>query len=410
MSANALQIQLHTEQPLIERLLPSQRTLEIIVRPPAAAQSNARPPLNLALVLDRSGSMSGDKLEYVKTAAVQLLELLSERDRVAVVAYDDQVSLVSSSEAINPATRARLQQRIQAIRSGGSTNLSDGWLSGCREVAQHLAQGQLNRALLLTDGLANCGIQDAEELAVHARNLYSQEISTSTFGVGEGVNEHLLEAMSTTGGGSYYYIGSPHEIPGIFQAEFSELAAATARDVEIHLEVPAGVAAQVLGAWRSEVVGGKLRIFLGALASGREQAVYVNLLFPPAGQQSEVTLQAQVLGHGADNLLLEDSAALTFSYAAPEAVRSGPQDLGVLERASQVRVAEAANQSLKQERIGEREQAYRGLRQAIDACQPYMKPEDVELYEHMARRMRQGMDETDRKLSHNENYQKRRSK
>jgi Ca-activated chloride channel family protein len=353
--------------------------------------------------------MSGEKLPYVQLAAQHLLDLLGEQDRVSVVAYDDEITVVAPSTPVSAETRRWMKERIQAIHTGGSTNLSEGWLTGCGQVAAQHADGQLERALLLTDGQANVGIQEPEELAVHARELCNRGISTSTFGVGEGVNEHLLEAMSTVGGGSYYYIGSPQEIPAIFQSEFSELASAAARDVEITLEVPAGVAAQVLGAWRGETASGRLRIFLGALPAGRAQSVYVNLLFPPAGKQAELVLKGRVLGRGEGDLLLEDSAAVSFVYAESAEVQSASSDQGLLERAAQVRVAEAANQSLKQEREGNREQAYRGLIQSIEACEPYLKSDEIERYQGMARRMRRGMDETDRKSTQYNEYHNRRS-
>ncbi len=292
MPDNAIKIELHTELPLIEKDLPTQRTLEIIIQPPAAVKTGTRPGLNLALVLDRSGSMSGEKLPYVKEAAQHLLDLLGDQDRVAVVAYDDAVTVVAKSTLITSESRRRIKHGIQEITTGGSTNLGEGWLTGCGEVAAHHVDGQIERALLLTDGQANQGIVDAEELAVHARELSSRGVSTSTFGVGEGVNEHLLEAMSTVGGGSYYYISSPQQIPAIFQQEFSELAAIAVRDVEITLEVPTGVSAQVLGAWRVEKTGKRLRIFIGALQAGRTQSLYVTLLFPPAAKADQIEINA----------------------------------------------------------------------------------------------------------------------
>lgn len=410
MPEKQIQIELHTELTLLERDIPSQRTLEIVIMPPAAEKTSRRPALNLALVLDRSGSMSGEKLPYVKEAAQHLIDLLEEQDRVCVVAYDDEVSVIARSTPVTPVTGQRIKQSIQEIRTGGSTNLGAGWLVGCGEVAAHHAEGQLERALLLTDGQANQGMQDVEELAVHARELSNRGVSTSTFGVGEGVNEHLLEAMSTVGGGSYYYIGSPQEIPAIFRQEFSELAAVSVRDVEITLEVPHAVAAQVLGAWRVEAVNERLRIFVGAMPAGRPQSLYVTLLFPPAGNLAEIALKVQAMGRGAGGELFESAAAIKFQYAEDEEVRSATREKMLLERAALVRVAEAANQSLKLEREGSREKAYQGLMQAIEACRSTLKAEEMERYEQMARRMRHGMDETDRKTSHNLSYQNRRGR
>ena len=149
MSENTIQLNMNTELSLVARDVPSQRTIELVIQPPTAVQSASRPKLNLALVLDRSGSMSGDKLHFVKLAAQHLLDIMDEQDRVAVVAYDDTVTLVSKSTPLSPDSRRSIKGKIQEIQTGGSTNLSEGWLTGCSEVAVHHADGQLERTLLL---------------------------------------------------------------------------------------------------------------------------------------------------------------------------------------------------------------------------------------------------------------------
>ena len=117
----------------------SQRTVEWIVGAPELIQRPSRAPLNLALVLDRSGSMQADKLRYVQQAACHVLDMLDQRDRVAVVAYDDQVTLIARSEQVTERARGELKRKINDLRPGGWTDLSGGWLEGCREVAAHLA-------------------------------------------------------------------------------------------------------------------------------------------------------------------------------------------------------------------------------------------------------------------------------
>jgi Ca-activated chloride channel family protein len=411
MSEKMVQLSIRTELPLIARDASTTRTVEIVVTPPAAVKTGTRPRLNLALVLDRSGSMSGEKLVYVKEAAMHLLELLDEHDRVVVVAYDDAVKVVAESCLVTPENRLRIKQAIMGIESGATTNLSDGWLTGCGEVAKFHAEGQLERTLLLTDGLANVGIVELEELAGIARELNNKGVSTSTFGVGDDFNEHLLEAVATTGGGSYHYISSPQLIPAIFIKEFGELAAVTLRDVEITLDVPAGVIAQLVGGgWRVEATKGRMRFFIGALQSGRPQALYVSVLLPPSTKKGEVALKCRVMGRGEGNQVCEDGAALTFQYEDAGVVASAPRDQGLLERCAQVRLAEAVNQALKLERAGDREQAYQTLMQAIEAGKPYLKAEEIKLYVQMAERMRRGMQEPDRKSSHHAAYISRQSR
>ncbi|MBC8163070.1 MAG: VWA domain-containing protein, partial [Roseiflexaceae bacterium] len=112
------------EHPLVAVEVSSQRTVEWTVSAPDARPQSARAPLNLALVLDRSGSMGGEKLRYVKQAAAHVLDQLDERDRVALVAYDDTVQLLAASAHVTAQARSQLSAAIEGLRPGGSTDLS----------------------------------------------------------------------------------------------------------------------------------------------------------------------------------------------------------------------------------------------------------------------------------------------
>ena len=410
MNQNSLHLHLDTDQNLIAQEVPSQRVLEIRIQAPVAGDRSTRPSLNLALVLDRSGSMSGEKLEFVKQAAAHVLDLLQEQDHVALIAYDDEISLLSPSTRVTMGNRSDLKRRISRLRPGGSTNLSGGWLAGCHEVASVAQTETLNRVLLLTDGLANVGETDLERLAHQAKELSRRGISTSTFGVGEGFNEHLLEAMSNQGGGNFYYIETPGDIPGLLLREFKELTAVTARDVEIIIDCPPHLTPQVLGGWVTEYSAGCLHTSLGNLFSGQNLDIYIKLLIPAAGDHRLLVVKAKVLGKGETGQLYEDQTEVTFEYTEQDKAEAAPRKRDILERFALVELAEIANEALKLERKGMNARATDLLMRSIEDHEPYLDPTVAGEYQRLSERMKHGMIEADRKQTHYNNYSQKRKR
>ena len=395
---------------LVAAEVSSQRTAEWVVGVPEPAQRASRAPLNLALVLDRSGSMQGDKLRYVRQAACHVLDMLDERDRVAVVAYDDQITLIGRSEPIGARTREDLKRRINDLRPGGWTDLSGGWLEGCREVAAHQALAGINRALLLTDGLANRGILDIEELTHHARELRSRGISTSTFGVGLDFNEQLLEALAEQGGGHFYYIDRPEQIPEVFRRELGELLTVVAREAFLAITIPRGLSVELLGDLPHERSGDRLRIFLGDLFAGERRAIYARVLTPPDLPGTSVVLRAELGYADLDGRTATVSKELAFSYTREAEVLLAPLYEEILRRASEIELATATSRALKLERAGQRQQASAVMQQALASSAPHMPAPAAAQYSALAGQMEQGLSETQRKESHFAAYRKRQSR
>jgi Ca-activated chloride channel family protein len=410
MNQNLFGIQLKSDKNLISRETKTERILEIRVQAPVPSKEKSRPSLNLALVLDRSGSMQGEKLEYVKQAAIHVLDQLKEQDQVALVVYDNTIQVLAHNINITNGNRFELKRIVSGIEAGNMTNLGGGWLIGCKEIASSAREGTINRTMLLTDGLANVGETDLEVLSLHALEIYKDSISTSTFGVGEGFNEHLLEAMANRGGGNFYFIPQPDQIPQIFLKEFNDLVGITARKVEIKLDLPVSVEWKVLGGWSAEYKDGRLHIYVGDMPAGKTQDIYVKLQIPSNEKSGEITLNAKAFAQGESGELLEDQAKAIFQYADQIDVEAAPVNREVMERFSVVELADTATEALKLEREGERDRASQMVNENIIRNRPYISHKDAALYQQRSDRMKSGMTEADRKQTHYEVYNIKRQK
>lgn len=204
-----------------------------ITPPPVAAEASLRerPPLNLALVIDRSGSMSGTKLSYARKAARFLAGELTGRDRLAIVSFDDEVQIVVPSRPV--ADPQPFIAAINTIHSGGCTALFDGWRVGATQVAEHLDPGAMNRVLLLSDGQANEGLTNLEQIAAKVAGLTQRGISTSAFGLGEDFDEDLMGAMAAAGDGTLAHIETPSQLADLYASELQGLASTFGRRVSL---------------------------------------------------------------------------------------------------------------------------------------------------------------------------------
>ncbi|MEO7912281.1 MAG: VWA domain-containing protein [Roseiflexaceae bacterium] len=410
MPTTTLTLSAECDRRLVAVEVSSQRTIEWIAAVADGARRDSRAPLNLALILDRSGSMQGDKLRYVQQAACHVLDMLDERDRIAVVAYDDQVTLLAPSQLISVNMRAELKRKINELRPGGWTDLAGGWLEGCREVADRLTADGVHRALLLTDGLANRGITDIEELTHHARELRRRGVATSTFGVGLDFNEQLLEALAEQGGGHFYYIERPDRIPDVFRRELGELLTVVAREAFLSITIPSGVAVELLGDLPHERTGARLRIFLGDLCAGERRALYTRVLTPPDGPGTSVLLRSELGYADLDGRTSTVAAEISFSYTREAEVLLAPLHEAILQRSGEIELAAATAQALKLERSGQRQQAQAVIQQSLAAHMPYMAAPAAAAFQALAGQIEHGLSEEQRKETHFAAYRKRQSR
>ncbi|WP_035990620.1 vWA domain-containing protein [Leptolyngbya sp. KIOST-1] len=216
-------------------------TLDVLVRitPPAVTLSTDRVPLNLSLAIDRSGSMQGQKMHYAREAARFAIENLLPCDRISVILFDDRIeTLVPSTLATDKNT---LLDKVRHIHSRGSTALHAGWVEAGMQVSQYLNPDQLNRVIVLSDGLANVGETRPDAIASDVHGLAQRGVSTTALGIGNDYSEDLLAAMARSGDGNFFHIESPDQLPALFETELSGLAATLGQRVSLGVKPGRGV-------------------------------------------------------------------------------------------------------------------------------------------------------------------------
>ena len=296
---DAMTLQLRTDRVLIRARAHSTRYFTARIVAPAAPHRMERLPLNVAFVLDRSGSMSdARKFDLAREAVQQALGTLRETDRFSLVVYDNVIDVLTPSTSATSSARAQALAALATITPRASTNLTGGWLHGCGEVAAHLDRKSVSRCLLLTDGLANSGITNHSEIACHARELRQRGVITSTIGVGADFDERLLRDMAHEGGGNFYFVEGASQIPEILTSELGEAAEVTVRNAVLSVEVPRGAEVELLNRFRSRTSADArtLTVELGDLVSEQVLTAVFRVTFP-AGEVGDSASARIALSH-----------------------------------------------------------------------------------------------------------------
>lgn len=276
-----------TDRSGIEPEVAKRRYIRISLRAPKR-EVTSRSPLNVAFVIDNSGSMSGRKLGLVKEAVINAIGLLREGDSFSVVSFSNHAVLEVPLSYVSSENVRRAKERVSGIEANGGTNLSQGWELGFHTL-QEVPRDALRRLLLLTDGEANDGVQDVFTLASMSQKARSMGIITSTLGVGEGFNEELLVEMSRKGGGNFYYVQRDHQIPALMRQEMEECLDVSLRELRVVVTPPPGFVGsmRVLSSFSTQTSNRALQIEVGDMLSEQEIEVFLEVDFPalPLGDQ-----------------------------------------------------------------------------------------------------------------------------
>lgn len=250
--------------------------LNLEVKADEVRDYSERTPLNISVVIDKSGSMSSKhKLEFVKKAVEHIIDELGYDDYISIITYDDDVKVIYASSQVEDKTR--LKSDVKKLMSGGFTNLSGGMNQGFDEVEKTFRKGYVNRVLLLSDGLANRGITDKQELnnIVKKKSDYNG-ITISTFGVGNDFNENLMADLAIFGKGNYYYIKNSADIPEIFASELKGVRILIAQESRIKVKFPSNyLSVKNVFGYHYEVSGDEIIIDLKDIFSAQKKSVLI---------------------------------------------------------------------------------------------------------------------------------------
>jgi Ca-activated chloride channel family protein len=288
-----------------------------------------RTPVSIALVLDRSGSMQGEKLATACWAVRRVVDALDERDRIAVVVFDSEIDLVQPAAPVTPSVKQHVHHALAGLLARSSTALRDGWLTGCEAIAANDVprRGGGAHCFLLTDGQANVGEQDPEKIASQAAGVHmTGGVSTSTFGIGPDYNEALLGPMAVGGGGQFHHLRSAADIIATFEGELGDLFASAATNVRLEIEAPAGCGFEVVSLYRSEQQSTEkklsLSVDIGNLAWGTERPLVVRVAFPKHGSVDQLSVRSRLTWAVSGEQFATDWYSTPFTYASDAACKA----------------------------------------------------------------------------------------
>jgi Ca-activated chloride channel homolog len=266
-------------QPVI--LAGSSQTVYLKIGLSVDGENDYRAPVNVAIVIDRSGSMQGEKLVRAKEAATLAVNRLRPDDIVSVIAYDDTVGILLPATKV--ADRTAVLAAIESLQPGGSTALFAGVSVGGAEVRKFLDRERVNRVVLLSDGLANVGPDTPAELGALGASLKKEGVAVSTIGLGLGYNEDLMARLAGLSDGNHAFVEHPRDLARIFDQEFGDAMSVTAQDVLVSIECAPGTRpVRVLGR-EAEIAGRMVTVSVNQLYDAEEQHILLELEAPAGG-------------------------------------------------------------------------------------------------------------------------------
>ena len=261
--------------------------------------SERKCPLNLALVIDHSGSMSEDhKIEHAREAARIAIDHLQPTDTFSLVEFDDRVKVLVPAQPVGD--KDELKQIVNRIEPGGSTALYSGVQEGAHQLRKYFDEKNVNRIVLVSDGIANVGPSSPSEMVSLGRSIRNNGGSVSTVGLGLDYNEDVMASIAEASGANYYYVRDAEKLPDVIAQELGQVKDVLAQNLHIIIEVPEGVdPIEVVGMPEVKFEGRKATVTLGAFYGSQHRDILVRCkIKSPQGDSAELA-HAQIVYNAA---------------------------------------------------------------------------------------------------------------
>jgi Ca-activated chloride channel family protein len=306
-----------------------------------------RMPLNVAVVLDKSGSMSGDnKMENAKIGAIEIVERLARDDIFSLVVYDNAPSVVIPAQHVRD--KDALIRMISRIQAGGSTALYGVVCFGASEVRRSMSREYVNRIILLSDGLANVGPQSTSELAALGSALGREGMTVTTIGVGLDYNEDLMTALAARSEGNAYFASSSSELPKIFAEEIGEAMTLVARDIRIRINCADGVIPLSVVGREGLINGREMTVQVGKLYGINEKYALFEVRLPrhAGGKRLEVAcVEVEYAEPNADKTV-NSSHRIEVTYHGDRSVVDQQQNTEIMKQAALTRTSDRKREAV----------------------------------------------------------------
>jgi uncharacterized protein YegL len=246
-------------------------------------------PLNLVLVIDCSGSMSGDRIEKVRSGIRSFVERLRPHDLVTIVTYESTARVVL--DAACKTDVANIDRVIRDLRAGGSTNLHAGLMLGYQQAEKHFDAERSNRVILLTDGIANTGVVAPAQITADSKKFNEKNIDLSTIGLGHDLDQDLLRSLADAGRGLLHFIGDDQDLSKVFVQEIDSLLSSAAREVRVEIKLPAADTAVRFFGYKPTHAKKKYRFELDDLNHDATQVIVGELLDSASFKSQDVVVK-----------------------------------------------------------------------------------------------------------------------